>query len=36
MRMLARLWREYKSLVAFIVMMVLFRSAIADWNVEQS
>ncbi|AMV42841.1 S26 family signal peptidase [Paraburkholderia caribensis] len=36
MRMLARLWREYKSLVAFIVLMVLFRSAIADWNVVPS
>jgi signal peptidase I len=36
MRMLARMWREYKSLVAFIVLMVLFRSAIADWNVVPS
>jgi len=36
MRMLARLWREYKSLVAFIFLMVLFRSAIADWNVVPS
>ena len=36
MRMLSRLWREYKSLVAFIVLMVLFRSAIADWNVVPS
>jgi signal peptidase I len=36
MRMLARLWRENKSLVAFIVLMVLFRSAIADWNVVPS
>src|SRR5512138_3608533 len=24
--------REYKGLVLFIVLMVLFRSAIADWN----
>jgi signal peptidase I len=36
MRMLGRLWREYKSLVAFIALMVLFRSAIADWNVVPS
>jgi signal peptidase I len=36
MRMLARLWREYKSLIAFIFLMVLFRSAIADWNVVPS
>ncbi|SIT50518.1 Signal peptidase I [Paraburkholderia piptadeniae] len=36
MRMLVRLWRENKSLVAFIVLMVLFRSAIADWNVVPS
>ena len=36
MRMLGKLWRENKSLVAFIVLMVLFRSAIADWNVVPS
>ncbi|SEI41098.1 signal peptidase I [Paraburkholderia diazotrophica] len=36
MRVLVRLWRENKSLVAFIVLMVLFRSAIADWNVVPS
>ena len=36
MRMLARLWREYRSLVAFLVLMVLFRSAVADWNVVPS
>ena len=36
MRMLAKLWRDNKSLVAFLVLMVLFRSAIADWNVVPS
>ena len=27
-----RLWLEWRSLIIFIVVMVLFRSAIADWN----
>jgi signal peptidase I len=36
MRMLGRLWREYKGFAAFVVLMVLFRSAIADWNVVPS
>lgn len=36
MHMLARVWRDSKSLVAFIFLMVLFRSAIADWNVVPS
>ena len=26
------IWTEYKSLFTFLVIMVLFRSAIADWN----
>jgi len=30
---LASLWRSNKNLVAFLCLMVLFRSAIADWNV---
>lgn len=30
---LASLWRSNKNLVAFLFLMVLFRSAIADWNV---
>ena len=30
---LANLWRSNKNLVAFLFLMVLFRSAIADWNV---
>ncbi|CAB3729160.1 signal peptidase I [Trinickia soli] len=30
---LANLWRANKNLVAFLFLMVLFRSAIADWNV---
>ncbi|MFM0739769.1 signal peptidase I [Paraburkholderia xenovorans] len=36
MRMLAKLWRDNKSLVAFLFLMVLFRSAVADWNVVPS
>ncbi|HEY3596924.1 MAG TPA: signal peptidase I [Paraburkholderia sp.] len=36
MRLLARLWRDNKKLVAFLLLMVLFRSAIADWNVVPS
>ncbi|MEW9586091.1 signal peptidase I [Paraburkholderia sp. DGU8] len=36
MRMLKKLWRENKSLVAFLFLMVLFRSAVADWNVVPS
>ncbi|MFL9962154.1 signal peptidase I [Paraburkholderia sediminicola] len=36
MRMLKRLWRDNKSLVAFLFLMVLFRSAVADWNVVPS
>lgn len=33
---LASLWRSNKNLVAFLFLMVLFRSAIADWNVVPS
>jgi signal peptidase I len=29
---LANLWRNNKSLIAFIFLMVVFRSAVADWN----
>ncbi|MDE1184014.1 signal peptidase I [Paraburkholderia sp.] len=36
MRLLGKLWRDNKGLVAFLVLMVLFRSAIADWNVVPS
>ncbi len=25
-------WKEYRSLIVFIVLMLFFRSAIADWN----
>ena len=28
----AKFWREYRSLFFFLLVMVLFRSAIADWN----
>ena len=27
-----RFWREWRGLVLFIIVMLLFRSAIADWN----
>lgn len=27
-----RLWREWRSLAIFLVVMVMFRSAVADWN----
>ncbi|HZZ10128.1 MAG TPA: signal peptidase I [Paraburkholderia sp.] len=36
MRMLGQLWRGNRSLVAFLFLMVLFRSAVADWNVVPS
>lgn len=36
MGLVARLWRENKAVVAFLFLMVLFRSAIADWNVVPS
>ena len=29
---LTRLWREWRGFVLFIVVMLVFRSAIADWN----
>ncbi len=32
-RGLLKTWREYRSLAVFIVLMVIFRSALADWNV---
>lgn len=28
----ASFWKEYKSLVVFISLMLVFRSAVADWN----
>ncbi|MBT4380943.1 MAG: hypothetical protein HOD26_19275, partial [Gammaproteobacteria bacterium] len=28
----ANFWEEYRSLFVFLLIMVLFRSAIADWN----
>ena len=27
-----KLWQEYRSLVLFVVLMIIFRSALADWN----
>ena len=29
---LIELWREYRAFVLFLVLMVIFRSALADWN----
>src|SRR2546421_4452754 len=29
---LMQLWQEYRSLVLFVVLMIIFRSALADWN----
>src|ERR1700704_6424171 len=30
---LLKAWREYRGFVLFIVLMMIFRSALADWNV---
>jgi len=27
-----KLWQEYRSLVLFVVLMIIFRSVLADWN----
>src|SRR6266571_4011946 len=32
-RGLLKIWREYRGFAVFIVLMVIFRSALADWNV---
>jgi signal peptidase I len=34
--LLLRLWRDNRKLIAFLALMALFRSAIADWNVVPS
>jgi signal peptidase I len=31
-KMLLKLWKENKSLLVFISLMLVFRSAVADWN----
>lgn len=31
-----RIWREWRQLIVFIVLMFAFRSAVADWNVVPS
>jgi signal peptidase I len=33
---LVGLWREYRGFVLFLVLMVVFRNALADWNVVPS
>ena len=30
---LRKVWREYRGLAVFLVLMAIFRSALADWNV---
>lgn len=30
---LRKAWREYRAFAVFLVLMVIFRSALADWNV---
>ncbi|MGI9322842.1 MAG: S26 family signal peptidase, partial [Pseudomonadales bacterium] len=32
LRMLRGFWREAQGIIAFLAVMVLFRSAVADWN----
>jgi signal peptidase I len=32
-RSLLNIWREYRGFAVFIVLMMIFRSALADWNV---
>lgn len=29
---ITRMWREWRPLIVFLVLMVMFRSALADWN----
>src|SRR5258706_9248761 len=29
---LMKLWNEYRSFVLFVILMIIFRSAFADWN----
>ncbi len=29
---LVKLWHEYRSLALFVILMIIFRSALADWN----
>ncbi|MFP6562532.1 signal peptidase I [Paraburkholderia sp. B3] len=36
MKMITRLWKENKGLIAFLLLMTVFRSAVADWNVVPS
>src|SRR5258708_31927955 len=30
---LIKAWREYRGFALFIILMIIFRSALADWNV---
>jgi signal peptidase I len=30
---LIKLWREYRGFGLFVVLMIIFRSAVADWNI---
>ncbi len=29
---LIKLWREYRGFALFVILMIIFRSALADWN----
>jgi signal peptidase I len=33
---LMKLWREYRGFALFVVLMIIFRSALADWNTVPS
>jgi signal peptidase I len=33
---LVKVWREYRGFILFIVLMIVFRNALADWNVVPS
>ncbi|WP_321877237.1 signal peptidase I [Paraburkholderia bannensis] len=36
MRLIVRVWKEHKGFIAFLFLMTVFRSAVADWNVVPS
>ncbi|EEA01237.1 signal peptidase I [Burkholderia sp. H160] len=36
MHVLSKLWKENKKFFAFLLLMTIFRSAVADWNVVPS
>ena len=32
LNVLIKLWREYRGFALFVILMIIFRSALADWN----